>query len=218
MTETHQHAGLMDAVYRRQRHIYDATRKYFLLGRDRLIAELDPPPGGSVLEVGCGTGRNLVRAARAYPQASFAGLDISTAMLETARGAVERAGLAQRIALGFGDATSFDAQALFGRPGFDRVAFPYSLSMIPDWRGALAAGWAATAPGGRLMLVDFGDQQGLPTAFRDLLGWWLAKFHVAPRLTLPQDLAQAAPGAAVRFTPLYRGYAWLLSAEKPRGA
>ena len=34
------HGGLMDAIYRRQRHIYDATRKYYLLGRDRLIADL----------------------------------------------------------------------------------------------------------------------------------------------------------------------------------
>jgi S-adenosylmethionine-diacylgycerolhomoserine-N-methlytransferase len=205
----------MDAVYRRQRHIYDATRKYFLLGRDRLIAELDPPPGGSVLEVGCGTGRNLVRAARACPNAGFHGLDISAAMLETAAGAVSRAGLTGRIALAQGDATAFDPQALFGRPHFDRVAFPYSLSMIPDWRGALAAGWAATAPGGRLMAVDFGDQNGLPDAFRAVLEWWLGRFHVAPRLSLRDDLAAAAPGATLRFTPLYRGYAWLLSAERP---
>jgi len=217
MTDAQGHAGLMDAVYRRQRHIYDATRKYFLLGRDRLIAELAPPPGGAVLEIGCGTGRNLVRAAQAWPEAAFAGLDISHAMLETARGAVARAGLSDRIALGWGDATDFDPQPLFGRPGFDRVAFPYSLSMIPDWRGALAAGWAATLPGGRMMLVDFGDQAGLPDAFRHVLDWWLGRFHVAPRLGLPADMA-AATGAAPRFTPLCRGYAWLLTAEKPSGA
>ena len=28
----------MDRIYRRQRHVYDFTRKYYLLGRDRLIA------------------------------------------------------------------------------------------------------------------------------------------------------------------------------------
>ena len=49
---------------RRQRHIYDGTRRYYLLGRDRLIADLAPAPGASVLEIGCGTGRNLVLAAR----------------------------------------------------------------------------------------------------------------------------------------------------------
>ena len=40
----------MDAMYRRQRHIYDLTRKFYLLGRDELIAELNPPEGGAVLE------------------------------------------------------------------------------------------------------------------------------------------------------------------------
>ena len=28
----------MNRMYRRQRHIYDGTRRYYLLGRDRLIA------------------------------------------------------------------------------------------------------------------------------------------------------------------------------------
>ena len=54
------HGDLMDRLYRHQRHIYDLTRKYYLLGRDELIAELDPPPHGTVLEIGCGTGRNLL--------------------------------------------------------------------------------------------------------------------------------------------------------------
>ena len=46
----------MDAIYAWQRHIYDATRKYFLFGRDRLIATLNVPECGTVLEIGCGRG------------------------------------------------------------------------------------------------------------------------------------------------------------------
>ena len=49
----------MNRMYRRQRHIYDGTRRYYLLGRDPLIAKLKPEAGANVLEVGCGTGRNL---------------------------------------------------------------------------------------------------------------------------------------------------------------
>ncbi|MEP4422552.1 MAG: methyltransferase domain-containing protein, partial [Nitratireductor sp.] len=71
------HAALMDANYRFQRHVYDLTRKYYLLGRDRLVDALQVPAGGSVLELGCGTGRNLVRVARRYPHARLFGLDIS---------------------------------------------------------------------------------------------------------------------------------------------
>ena len=50
----------MNRMYRWQRHIYDGTRRYYLLGRDRLIANLRPDAGTTVLEIGCGTGRNLV--------------------------------------------------------------------------------------------------------------------------------------------------------------
>src|SRR5258708_19329923 len=90
-------AGHMDQIYRYQRFIYDLTRKPYLLGRDRLIAELDPPPGGAVLEIACGTGRNLVHAAQRYPAATFYGLDVSAAMLATPPRSIAEPGLAQRI-------------------------------------------------------------------------------------------------------------------------
>ena len=72
-------AALMDRMYRRQRHVYDLSRKFYLLGRDEAIARLRPAPRDKVLEIGCGTGRNLVRAAQVYPQARLFGLDVSRA-------------------------------------------------------------------------------------------------------------------------------------------
>ncbi len=212
------HADLMDAVYRRQRHIYDATRKFFLLGRDRLIEDLDARDGTSVIEIGCGTGRNLILAARRWPGARLFGVDISDQMLATAREKVAAAGLSDRIALAQGDATGFDAQALFGRAAFDRVAFSYSLSMIPDWRAALAEGARLTAPGGALMGVDFGDQRGQPAWFRALLRKFLAQYHVAPRDGLGPALEAVAAGAgldAPAVTPIYGGYASLMRAARP---
>src|SRR5258708_4779147 len=113
----------MDRIYRRQRHIYDLTRKYYLPGRDRLIAGLAPPPAGRVLEVGCGTARNLVLAAEAWPDARFFGIDISAEMLMTARRLVERAGLGARIELARADAIRFDPTLLFGVPCFSRIIF-----------------------------------------------------------------------------------------------
>ncbi|MCU0895213.1 MAG: class I SAM-dependent methyltransferase [Rhodospirillales bacterium] len=208
---------LMDRIYRRQRHLYDATRKYYLLGRDRLIEELDPPPGGAVLEIGCGTGRNLVAAAKAYPGASFFGLDVSRLMLETAASGIGRSGLSSRIRLAQGDAGGFCPQALFARPAFDRVFFSYSLSMIPDWRAAIDAALGAVAPGGRLHLVDFGRQEGLPAPFRALLYAWLRRFHVAPDAAHAEALRQAAAamGAAYAQRSLYRGYAWMATVTLP---
>lgn len=211
-------ARRMDAIYRGQRHIYDATRKYYLLGRDRLIRELAPPPGGTVLEVGCGTARNLIAAARAWPEARCFGFDISPAMLETARRSVRKAGLDGRVRLAPGDATGFDGTALFGEAAFDRVFLSYTLSMIPDWRGAIAAAARAVAPGGTLDIVDFGQQERLPGAFKAGLFAWLAAFEVSPRAELPDALADIAAreGMTLRFTPALRGYVWRARLTRPR--
>jgi S-adenosylmethionine-diacylgycerolhomoserine-N-methlytransferase len=204
------HSGLMDSVYRHQRHIYDLTRKYYLLGRDRMISELAPPKGGTALELGCGTGRNLILAARRFPDAHFYGLDISAEMLATARASITRAGLSDRISLAQADATSFDAAALFGRAGFDRVFVSYALSMIPGWERSVSAALSASA--GSVHIVDFGQQEGLPGWFGNLLRGWLARFHVTPRETMAAEIAAQAraAGKSCRFISLYRGYAWLI--------
>lgn len=203
------HKGLMDGVYRYQRHIYDLTRKYYLLGRDGLIADLAPPAGGAVLEIGCGTGRNLIAVGKAWPKAMLYGVDISEAMLETARASVAKMGMSERVMLAQGDACAFDPQAIFGRATFDRVFISYALSMIPDWEAALAQAARCVAPGGRLEIVDFGQQEGWPALWKRALFGWLARFHVAPRGALPQAVATVAEtiGAEVRSLTLYRGYA-----------
>jgi S-adenosylmethionine-diacylgycerolhomoserine-N-methlytransferase len=210
-------AAEMDAIYRIQRHIYDASRKYYLLGRDGMLADLDPPPGGAVLEIGCGTGRNLIQAATYHPAARFYGFDVSAAMLETASASVAKAGLAHCIRLAQGDACDLDTKALFSVAAFDRVFFSYVLSMIPDWRQALAQGFAAVAPGGSLHIVDFGEQSGLPQAFRSGLRAWLARFYVFPHAELESELRALAArtGAELTFSRPFRDYACAAVLKKP---
>ncbi|KPF90975.1 methyltransferase [Novosphingobium sp. AAP83] len=181
------HGALMDAVYRNQKYIYDATRKYYLFGRDGLIRNLEAAPGMSVLEIGCGTGRNLACAAQSWPGVRMHGLDISDEMLSVAR---KRMG--GDCVLARGDATSFDAEALFGQATFDRVFISYALSMIPQWQQALDQAARSLAPGGSLHVVDFGDFGGLPRPARSLMHGWLAKFHVSPR----EDLGTVAAAIA----------------------
>lgn len=203
-------ARRMDAIYRSQRHIYDLTRKYYLLGRDRMIRKLAPPPGGSVLEVGCGTARNLIAAAKAWPEARCYGFDISTEMLGTARGAVRKAGLGGRVQLAAGDATAWHGERLFGEAGFDRIFLSYTLSMIPDWRAALDQAARALKPGGQLHIVDFGQQERLPDWWRRGLFAWLDAFDVTPRVALFDAAAVVATrrGLALKTESLSRGYAW----------
>ncbi len=207
----------MDGIYRTQRHIYDATRKLFLLGRDRLIARLDVPPGGRVLEIGCGTGRNLIVAARRYRDARLYGFDISPVMLETARRSVARAGLQHQITLTQGDAAAFSPEALFGVAAFERVFVSYALSMIPPWRQVLPAATDALRPGGELHIVDFGQQSGLPRWFKAALTAWLARFTVVPRAELQAELLALArsTGAVVTFERLYGDFAQYALLRKP---
>jgi S-adenosylmethionine-diacylgycerolhomoserine-N-methlytransferase len=199
----------MNRMYRRQRHIYDGTRRYYLLGRDQLIAGLQPGAGACVLEIGCGTGRNLVHAARLYPDARFFGIDISTEMLTSAISSISRRGLTNRIRVAHGDGTAFNPKTLFGIPRFDHVMISYSLSMIPDWRDVLEAAAGRLKPGGCLHIVDFGNQERLPAIARSLLLRWLGIFDVAPRADLEDVLSgmARAAGAELKFQRPFRGYA-----------
>lgn len=200
----------MDRLYRPQRHFYDFTRKYYLLGRDRLIAGLSLAPGASLIEVGCGTGRNLIAAARMYPMARLYGLDASDAMLETARAKLRQAGLEHRIVLKQGLAEDL-SPAQFGLESFAHVLFSYCLSMVPDWRAALAAGSNALAEDGRLHAVDFADLRGLGFPAEGAIRAWLRLFHVTPRVEFLEALEQVrGPRGDLRMLP--GRYAFIFSA------
>lgn len=168
----------MEAMYRYQRYFYDATRKYYLLGRDRLIDEMPVRDGDKVVEIGCGTGRNLNMLAARYPAAKFYGLDASTAMLETATANASRYGIDNVVYRGalagdfrFDRTFSVDCK-------FDIAYFSYSISMIPDWKQAIMNAIENVRPGGLIYIVDFYDQRELPPWFRVVLKAWLRRFHV----------------------------------------
>lgn len=132
-----------------------------------------------MLEIGCGTGRNLAMIARRWSGVRLFGLDISAEMLKSAS-----AKLGKRAILSRGDATAFDPLACFGRRVFDRVVLSFATSMIPEWELALLKAAACVAPGGSLHIVDFGDLGRLPGPLRSGLRRWLARFHVEPRIDL----------------------------------
>lgn len=205
------HAALMDRVYRHQRYIYDLTRKYYLFGRDRIIADMALKPGDRIVEIGCGTARNLVKIAQRYPGVRLFGLDASAEMLRSAADNIRRAGLSDRITLAHGYAEDL-SPAMFGETeDFDAALFSYSLSMIPDWKKAIAAANAKLKPGGAMHAVDFGDLTGLGPWGRALMLFWLRLFHVAPRVELLQNL-ECQDGTSLRLLP--GRYAFLFTARK----
>jgi S-adenosylmethionine-diacylgycerolhomoserine-N-methlytransferase len=209
MTATHlSDAERMDRHYRYQRFIYDLTRTHYLIGRKHLIADLSLRPAATVLEIGCGTAWNLVRVAKRYPHSRIYGVDVSNAMLDTARAAIKRHGLAGRICVAQADATNFSAGEVFGTPTFDRVFFSYALSMIPGWYDALDASASHVAPGGSLHIVDFGQCDGLPRSFKAALFAFLDHYTVTPRADLEQICRQICNkhGLSMAFQRLHRGY------------
>ena len=206
----------MDRMYRLQRHFYDLTRKFYLFGRDALIKSLVVKPGETMCEVGCGTARNLILLARKNPGARFFGVDASAEMLKTAAAHVARACLAGNIRLAPSLAQEFDGGRLFGLTGpFDRLLYSYSLSMMDDWRAAVAHGLTQLKPGGSLYIVDFGDQKRMPRWFKTLMGAWLDKFHVRFRPEIRDYFAACARAGRGRMTyrEIMRGYAYLLTFE-----
>ena len=206
------HAALMDTVYRRQRHFYDLTRKYYLFGRDAMIRALDLANGGTVLEIACGTGRNLALVRGAWPRAALFGIDISVEMLKSAE-----ARLGDDARLARGDATCFDPQALLGQARFDRIIMSYCTSMIPQWERSVEHAIGMLAPGGTLHIVDFGDMAGLPRPLRGMLRGWLARFHVIPRHDFARGLGELCEprGLAIATGSALGGYYQTARIDQP---
>ena len=197
----------MNRIYKYLRHVYDASRKYYLLGRDKLIAELGGRPGEHVIEVGCGTARNLIKLQYTYPHTHFYGVDASDEMLKTAANNLKNMNCDIPIRQGL--AQDFDPVALFGIQTPDRIVFPYALSMIPQWQAPIDHALALLPSGGEIAVVDFGGQEGLPRWFQALLFKWLALFgvHYKPALYEYFRWLEAQGQGRCNVYPLYRGYA-----------
>ncbi len=161
----------MRGYYQWHAAIYDATRWTFLLGRNEMLRRL--PVSKTVeqhlLEVGCGTGRNLRRLAQRYPKLRLTGVDVSPDML--ARAAKATDGHSRRVLLfeqAYGPASG---SQMLQTPDF--VLFSYALTMFnPGWETAIERAWADLPVGGRIAVVDFHDTPS--HAFQ----WWMSKNHV----------------------------------------
>ncbi|MBL9117563.1 MAG: class I SAM-dependent methyltransferase [Verrucomicrobiaceae bacterium] len=155
----------VESYYKLHAQIYDATRWTFLFGRNCLVEQLSRRLNAqNILEVGCGTGQNLVALARAFPTAKLTGLDLSSEMLAFA----ERNNHSHRDRLSL-------VQGRYERPidgPYDLVLFSYALSMFnPGWEMAIDAAQEQVA-GGYVAVVDFHDTP-VPL-FRS----WMAMNHV----------------------------------------
>jgi ubiquinone/menaquinone biosynthesis C-methylase UbiE len=130
--------------------VHDAALRY---------ARQHVPDPGTILDVGCGTGRLPARLAAAYPQAHVVGVDASTAMIRNAvtAPAHHQARFAVCIAeqLPFADAV------------FDLAVATLSVSHWSDQVAGLAGLSRVMAPGAILVAAGVRAARSVPAA----LGW-----------------------------------------------
>lgn len=205
----------MDRMYRPQKLIYDFTRKPYLLGRDLLIGELAARPGQNVLEIGCGTARNLALIGRRWPGTGLHGLDAAAPMLEIARRRMAPLAHAGTVELRRGTVERLGPQTFDGR-AFDHVVLSYVLSMVDAPSLALVRALAVMRPGGVLHVVDFGPMDRMPRGLALTMRLWLARFGVEHRPEVARLLGQLAGRATgtLRRRVIAGGYAELLRFEK----
>jgi len=142
----------LTAYYRWHARIYDLTRWTFLFARREIIrqAACRMTRPARILEIGCGTGRNLVELAERFPAASVTGLDLSKDMLDRARAKVERFG--SRVVLLH---RPYDAPVAEGGK-FDLIVLSYALSMInPGYDEVLRTCKSDLSATGVIAVVDF---------------------------------------------------------------
>lgn len=188
--------GSLENYYRFHARIYDATRWSFLFGRTAILdlAAASRPEPARILEIGCGTGRNLDLLARRFPGAEITGVDISAAMLERAR--IRTAACGSRVRL---RRQAYLAPLDPGR-GFDLVLCSYALSMFnPGFAEAIGAARADLSGTGVFAFVDF-----YATRWR-WFARWMAANHVRMDGHLRPRLLERFGAVADEVRPAYGG-------------
>jgi ubiquinone/menaquinone biosynthesis C-methylase UbiE len=140
--------------YDRIARLYAFLEPLYLIfppARARAVVALGLEPGGVVLEVGVGTGRNFRYLVDAVgPTGTVIGVDASPGMLAEARRLVEREGWSNVELL------QQDAGHLELDRDVDGVLFSLSYSAIPEPRPALARAWERLRPRGKVVVLDAG--------------------------------------------------------------
>ncbi len=141
-------------------------------------------PFHSALEVGCGTGLDLVHFGVIYPDRAIHGIDISKGMIEIACDRVEASGCTNVKAT---VANVEDAPEILGTGAFDLVyVFFGALNTVEDLNLAADRLYQATAPGGYLVLTFVNRYYLADVAIGLIKGRWKEAFR--------------------RFRPIWGGY------------
>lgn len=119
--------------------------------RDKLIEQMSPHAGQSILDVGCGTGSLAVLIKQRAPGTRVVGLDPDPAVLASAADKAERAG----VKIGWRRGFASDAGAFAGE--FDKAVSTLVFHQVPpdEKEAGIEAMLDAVRPGGELHIADY---------------------------------------------------------------
>jgi arsenite methyltransferase len=124
--------------------------------------------GATVVDVGCGSGTDLLLAARAVgPGGRAVGVDMTEAMLRKARAAADEAGLGW-VELRRGDVLELPVESASA----DVVISNGVLNLAPDKRRAFSEVLRVLRPGGRFLYADIVVEAELPEGVRRDIDLW----------------------------------------------
>lgn len=141
---------IIKKYYRVQSKFYDLTRWAFLFGRTNILNHLsiDTPPK-YIVEIGCGTGHNLIRLAKRFPNAQITGFDVSSDMLKKARKKTAHFPNIRLVEKAYGNEAPI-AQAP------DLILFSYVLTMVgKQYSAFIIQAYKDLKPNGKIVVVDF---------------------------------------------------------------
>ena len=142
------HSNNLIRHYKKDAEIYDINRRFFLFGRNRLIKTIgEYLKPTSILEIGCGTGVNLVKLNHMYPNSKITGLDLSKDMLKVATIKLDKF---KNVSL-INDI--FDQNTYLTK--FDLILCSYTVSTVPNVSVFLSTVYQHLADHGHFACVDF---------------------------------------------------------------
>ena len=211
-------------TYRKKAKHYDVTSRLYpapgypqRAQRLRAVQALGLRPGGSVIDMACGTGLNFPLLQKAVgPGGRIVGVDLTDAMLAHARDRMEANGWSN-VSLVQADAAGFDFPA-----GVDAILSTYALSQVPECAEVIAHGAAALSGGGRWAVLDLKipgrtprwlAQLGTATVrpFASIDEWIMRRPWEAIRAAMQEELADFS------WTELFFGTAFLAAGSRGRG-
>jgi demethylmenaquinone methyltransferase/2-methoxy-6-polyprenyl-1,4-benzoquinol methylase len=212
-------------TYRKKARHYDLTSRLYpapgypqRTQRLRAVQALDLRPGGTVIDLACGTGLNFTLLQQAVgPGGRIVGVDLTDAMLTQAQDRIKANGWSN-VSLVQADAAGFEFPA-----GADAILSTYALTQVPECAQVIAHGTAALAAGGRWVVLDLKvpgrtpewlAQLGTATVrpFAAIDQWMMRRPWETIRATMQEQLADFS------WTELFFGTAFLATGgSQPEG-